>query len=122
MINWRFTRNVAFDFMVLWPAIYIAIVDYHGLGVYAERIISFFGVMLLVVGVAMIFPHKGVVRGGNVDNLKMTTPHHSYAVASSVIEISVFAALGWYWVAGGFTAMLIAMMVIRQEIEEMEVS
>lgn len=120
-MNGKFAKNVAFDVMVLWPLIYVAASDYAGFGIYAERFISFLGVLLLISGFVLVFAHKRVSEAdGSIEKLKCTKPHLAYMAVTSVIEISVFAALGWYWVAGGFVAMAIGMMMLRKEIEKLE--
>lgn len=121
-MNGKFAKNVAFDLLVLWPLIYVAVSDFAGFGIYAERFISFLGVFLLIPGVALVFAHEGVAKiDGNIEKFKRTKHHLAYMAVTSVIEISVFAALGWYWVAGGFVAMAIGMMMLREDIEKLEV-
>ena len=56
---------------------------------------------MLILGVVLVFAHEGVAKiDGNIEKFKRTKPHLAYMAVTSVIEISVFAALGWYWVAG----------------------
>ena len=118
-MNGKFAKNVAFDSLVLWPLIYVAASDYAGFGIYAERFISFLGVFLLILGVLVVLVHEEVARRG-ADKNKRTKTHLAYLAVSSVAEISVFAALGWYWVAAGFMLVAISSAMVRTEIEKLE--
>lgn len=118
-MNGKFAKNVAFDLLVLWPLIYVAVSDLAGFGIYAERFISFLGVFLLILGVLVVLVHEEVARR-STDKRKRTKKHLAYLAVSSVAEISVFAALGWYWVAAGFMMIGIGVTMVHQSIAKLE--
>lgn len=101
LMNKRFLKNVCFD-AVIWSMMYVCLFMQNSIfAKYAENALSFWGVFAGVVGVLVI-----VFGSGSGDFVQKTikenyTPrtkfHISYITFSSIVEIFVFASLGWYW-------------------------
>jgi hypothetical protein len=121
VMNSKFLKAVAFRSFILWPAMYVAISNTYGLGIYAERLLSFFGVMLLLVGSLIIIGHeKEAARDGAKDRYNKPFAHRAFAITSIIIETCIFIALGWHWVASGFILVAIGSAMVRAEIEKLE--
>ena len=94
-----FIRNILLDAFILWPAIIICIFNLKHSD-YAENLLSFYGIILLVTGLlAMLSPDK-LINESTPEKVKPKF-RTTYSVASCFIECLVFASLGWYWVATG---------------------
>ncbi len=117
----KFLKVVAFRALILWPALYLAISNTYGLGLYAERFISFFGVLMLVIGVLTIFACKYQAKqDGAKERYAKSKAHLAFTTTAIIIETCIFAALGWYWVASGFMLVAISSAMVRAEIEKVE--
>ncbi len=120
-MNGEFVKSVAFDALVFWPMIYVAVSNYGGFGIYAELLISSIGVFMLILGVLLILMHESIAESSqNVDKYKLTKPHLVYIVISSSVGISLVFVLGWFWVASGFIAMTIGVVMIQAETDILE--
>lgn len=117
----KFLKVVAFRAFILWPALHVAISNANGLGLYAERFISFFGVLMLVIGVLTVFACKHQAKqGGAKERYGKSKAHLAFTTTAIIIETCIFAALGWYWVASGFMLVAISSAMVRAEIEKLE--
>ena len=121
-MNSKFLKVVAFRALILWPALYVAISNAYGLGLYAEQFISFFGVLMLVIGLITVFACKHLAKqGGAKEKYAKSKAHLAFTTIAIIIETCIFAALGWYWVASGFMLVAISSAMVRAEIEKLEV-
>lgn len=103
LMNKRFLKNICFD-AVIWSMMYVCLFMTHSVVYkYAENALSFWGVFAGVIGVLIIL--LGSNSGDFVSKIikENYTPrtkfHIAYIGATSVVEVFVFASLGWYWVA-----------------------
>ena len=117
----KFLKAVAFRAMILWPVMYLAISNAHGFGIYAERLLSFFGVMLLVGGsIIILTSEKEAARDGAKDRYNKPFAHRAFSTTSIIVETCIFIAIGWYWVASGFILVAIGSAMVRAEIEKLD--
>lgn len=117
----KFMKVVAFRTLILWPAMHFAISNDYGLGLYAERFISFFGVLMLVTGVLTVFACKHQAKqDGAKDKYAKSKAHLAFTTASIIIETCIFASLGWYLVASGFMLVAVSSAMVCAEIEKLE--
>lgn len=120
-MNGKFMKNVAFQALVIAPAILVAVTDFAGMALYAERLLSFFGVLLLVCGlIAAGTAASTAKKDGSEDRYQRSKAHLAFSTTVVVIEVCIFAALGWYWVAAGFMVSAISSAIIRAEIAKLE--
>ena len=117
----KFLKVVVFRSLILWPAMYVAISNYCGLGLYAEQFISFFGVLMLVIGVMTVFACKYQAKQEVAkEKYGKSKAHLAFTTTAIIIETCICAALGWYWVASGFMLVAISSAMVRAEIEKLE--
>lgn len=120
-MNSKFMKAVGFRVLILWPAMYFAISNAYGFGLYAERLLSFFGVMLLLGGSLIILRcDDEAARDGSKDRYNKPFAHRAFATSSIIVETCIFIALGWYWVASGFMLVAIGSAMVRAEIAKLE--
>lgn len=88
---------------VLWLLLLTCFFDWK-YSHYAENIISFYGVFLLILGAITIFYTNKVAE------IKLRDPQYKprgviynlYAGTTTSLKIAIVAAMGWYWVTAGF--------------------
>jgi len=119
----KFMKNVAFHGLVIAPAIFVAVTDFSGMALYAERLLSFFGVLLLACGlVAAGTAGATAKKEGSKERYSRSKAHIAFSTAVVAIEVCIFASLGWHWVAAGFMVSAISSAIIRAEIAKLEVA
>tara|TARA_R110002012_G_scaffold151494_1_gene311422 strand:- start:731 stop:1078 length:348 start_codon:yes stop_codon:yes gene_type:complete len=98
-MNKRLIKSITFDFTVFYSL--IAIYLFGGsLSPYAENALTFFGGFILVISVFSFFMIDRMVEARlKRDAKKKTKVHMHYTVISTIFEVMLFAALGWYWMA-----------------------
>ena len=117
----KFLKVAAFRALILWPALYVAISNAYELGLHAERFISFFGVLMLVIGALTVFACKHQAKQeGAKEKYAKSKAHLAFTTTAVIIETCIFASLGWYWVASGFMLVAISSAMVRAEIEKLE--
>lgn len=88
---------------------------------YAENIVSFYGIFLLILGFFCIFIVNTVAK--SISDKKDFKPrgrfHQTYVGITTVVEIAVMAALGWWWVTAGFTLYSVVIYTARQKANEL---
>jgi hypothetical protein len=84
---------------------------------YAENILSFYGIFLLVLGMIGLFCINKVaeIKVRNSQCKPRGTIYNLYARTTTLLELSIVAAMGWYWVTAGF---LIYSIVILSSLDE----
>ncbi|MCW6550371.1 hypothetical protein NFB56_16150 [Yersinia ruckeri] len=84
---------------------------------YAENILSFYGIFLLVLGMICLFCINKVaeIKVRDSQYKPRGTVYNLYARTTTLLEISIVAAMGWYWVTAGF---LIYSIVILSSLDE----
>ena len=91
------------------------------MSLYAERLLSFCGVLLLASGLFSVGMAGDIAKkDGSKERYSRSKAHHAFSTAAVVIEVCIFAALGWYWVVVGFMASAISSAIIRAEIAKLE--
>lgn len=117
----RFIKHFIQD-LALWAVLFVAVYMPHPYSQYAENAIGFYGVLLLVLGAMIILVSDKLAQDFADDPKWGKRPklHDIYAGVTTVIEIGIVAALGWYWVAVGFLFAYIASGTIRQKVTKLK--
>jgi len=109
-----FIRNVLLDILVLWPAIFICLFDFKYSG-YAENLLSFYGIFGLIAGVIISLAADKIVEESTLEKVQPKV-RSIYSGASCLVEVLIFASLGWFWVASGVMVACIASISINDKI------
>jgi uncharacterized membrane protein len=90
---------------------------------YAENVLSFLGVFLLILATICLFAITTVAKSiAKEPKYKPRSGFYKgYMFLTSCAEISVVAAMGWYWVAAGFALYAIVMTSVRNEADNLYV-
>ena len=84
---------------------------------FAENILSFYGVFLLILGSLCLLVVEKV--GESLSQRKGFKPrgklYSAYVHLTTVVEITLVASMGWWWVASGF---VIYSLMIHSALEE----
>jgi|ADGO01.1.fsa_nt_gi hypothetical protein len=114
----RFLRHLLWD-GVLWALLAACFfqLPYSG---YAENVLSFLGIFLLVLAVFCLFAVDKVAKsiGEEAGYKPRGKVYKTYMFITTVAEVAVVAALGWYWVAAGFALYAIVMTAVRTEADK----
>lgn len=115
----QFVKHLIHD-VVLWTLLTICILNLPYAN-YAENIVSFYGIFLLLLGFFCIFIVNKVAE--SLTEKKDFKPrgrlYQTYVGITTVIEIAVLAALGWWWVTAGFTLYSLVIYTARQKANEL---
>lgn len=115
----QFLKHLVHD-VVLWTLLAICIFNLSYAN-YAENIVSFYGIFLLVIGFFSIFIVDKVAE--SISDKKDFKPrgrfHQAYVGITTVCEIAIVAALGWWWVTAGFTLFSLVIYTTRQKANEL---
>lgn len=105
-MNKRFIQNIAFDVLVLWPALYFAVFGDGFMRQAGENVASFLGVVYLSLGLlgVIVLDKAANTLANKQDYSPRSDLHKFYGHVTSIAEVVVAAALGWWWVAAGFLA------------------
>lgn len=115
----QFVKNFIRD-VVLWTLLAICILNLPYAN-YAENIVSFYGIFLLILGVFCIltFDKITVSFADKKDFKPRGKIHNAYRSITTFIEITVVAALGWWWVTAGFIMFSLIMCAVRSKANEL---
>lgn len=84
---------------------------------FAENILSFYGVFLLILGSLGLFAVEKV--GESLFQRKDFKPrgklYSTYVHLTTVVEIALVASMGWWWVASGFVIYSLMIYSAREE-------
>lgn len=84
---------------------------------FAENILSFYGVFLLILGSLGFFVVEKV--GESLSQRKGFNPrgklYFTYVQLTTVVEIALVASMGWWWVASGFVIYSLMSYLAREE-------
>lgn len=113
-----FIRQLSVD-VVLWFLLAVCILQLPFYE-YAENIISFYGIFLMVVGSLIIFTYQGAGKklGEKPDYKPRGKLRKSYGAITSFVEIGIIASMGWYWVASGFLIATIGLIMSHSAAED----
>ena len=115
----QFVKHLVHD-VVLWTLLVICILNLPYAN-YAENIVSFYGIFLLVLGFFCIFAVSTVAK--SISDEKNFKPrgklYQAYVGITTVCEIAIVAALGWWWVTAGFTLFSLVIYTTRQKANEL---
>lgn len=115
----QFLKHLIHD-VILWVLLTVCILNLPYAN-YAENIVSFYGIILLVLGFFFIFIVNEVAE--SVAEMKGFKPrgkfHQTYLNITTVAEITVVAALGWWWVTAGFTLYSVVIYTGRRKAKEL---
>lgn len=115
----RVLKHVVWD-LTLW---FLLAVCFFNLpyAAYAENVLSFLGVFLLILAIICLFIVTTVAK--SIAKEPKYKPRGSfykgYMFFTSFVEIAVVAAMGWYWVAAGFALYAIVMTSVRTEADKL---
>ncbi len=114
----RFLISVVGD-SAFWFLIVISVLN-NSYSAYAENVLSFVGVFLMVVAIIVLIGFDSVVK--SIDKDPKYKPrskfYKAYVALSSCVEVIVLASLGWYWVAAGFAVYAMVMNYLLSEVDE----
>lgn len=114
----RFLKHLAWD-GALWTLLAVC---FFGLPYanYAENVLSFLGIFLFILAIFCLFAVHTVGKsiGKDADYKPRGKFYKSYMFFTTVVEVAVLAAMGWYWVATGFALYAIAMTAVRTEADK----
>lgn len=87
---------------------------------YAENIVSFYGIFMLIVGTLCLFVVNKVAEGlaEKKDYKPRGKLYSTYVHITTVFEIAILAAMGWWWVTAGFVVYSIMIICARQEADK----
>lgn len=115
----RLIKHAVWD-LALW---FLLVVCFFNLpyATYAENILSFLGVFLLILAIICVFAVKQVAQtiSKEPDYKPRGSFYKGYMFFTSCVEIAVVAAMGWYWVAAGFALYTVAMTSVRTEADKL---
>lgn len=114
----RFVKHVVFDFG-LWVLLLVCLFKMPYAN-YAENILGFLGVFLLILATLCLFAVKQVAQNISKDSdyKPRGSFYKGYMFVTSCVEIAIVAAMGWYWVAAGFALYAIVMKTVRIEADK----
>lgn len=114
----KFIKHLVHD-AVLWTLLLICFFNLP-YAHYAENIISFYGIFMLVIGTMCIFIVKKVAESltKQKDFKPRGKAYWMYCHLTTVFEVAVVAAMGWWWVAAGFVIYSLMIYSVREEADK----
>jgi len=114
----KFIKHLIHD-VILWTLLLVCFFNLP-YSHYAENIVSFYGIFMLIVGVLCLFitAKIGASLAEKEDYKPRGKLYSAYVHITAVIEIAILAAMGWWWVTAGFVIYSIAILCARQEADK----
>lgn len=114
----KFVKHVIHD-AILWTLLLVCFFNLP-YAHYAENIVSFYGIFMLVLGLISLFVIEkvGEILASNKDYKPRGKLYSLYVHISTIVEIAIVAAMGWWWVTAGFVIYSLVISCARQEADK----
>lgn len=114
----KFVKHMIHD-VILWTLLLVCFFNLP-YAHYAENIVSFYGIFMLVLGLISLFVIKkvGEILASNKDYKPRGKLYSAYVHTSTIVEIAIVAAMGWWWVTAGFVIYSLMISCARQEADK----
>lgn len=114
----RFLKNL-FSTILLWLLVAVCLFNLPYSN-YVENVLSFWGIFMLLISIICIVTATRMGKSLSQDSSYKPAGkfYKSYRLFTTVVEVGVFAAMGWYWVAAGVLLFSIAIFTVFNEADK----